>query len=136
MNQCGLHMFVMEELEQCGKSIKDERELDYMRKLQTWNPLQGYNSPSCEAVYASKLFILLNPGQESKYRNVREGLRSLDDVWREPLLHDQKLRKELQEAAETVVQAGRELMSRISSLASPVILASPASRTARNRLGK
>lgn len=124
MNECGLHMFVMEELEECGKAIKEERELDYMRKLDSWNPLRGYNKPVCEETYTRKLYFLLNPGQGSTYYALRQELRFLDLGGREPLPHDQKLREELQEAADTSLQEGRKLMTRISSLASPVILAS------------
>lgn len=124
MNECGLHMFVMEELEECGKAIKEERELDYMRKLDSWNPLRGYNNPVCEENYARKLYFLLNPGQGSTYYAFRQELRLLDLGWRERLPHDQKLRDELQEAADISLQEGRRLMTRISSLASPVILAS------------
>lgn len=125
MNEDGLHMFVMEELEECGKSIKRERELDYMRKLDSWNPKQGYNNPGSEAVYARNLYFLLNPGQELRYETLRANLKSLDDGWREPLPHDQKLREELQEVTDTFLQEGRRLMKSISSLASPVVLASP-----------
>ena len=125
MNEDGLHMFVMEELEECGKSIKRERELDYMRKLDSWNPKQFYNNPGSEAVYARNLYFLLNPGQELRYETLRANLKSLDDGWREPLPHDQKLREELQEVTDTFLQEGRRLMKSISSLASPVVLASP-----------
>lgn len=127
MNECGLHMFVMEKLGECGTWIVKERELDYMRKLDTWNPLRGYNKPICEEIYARKLYFLLNPGQKSKYYALRQDLKNLDNGWREPLPHDQRLREERQEAEETSLREGRRLMRKISSLASPVILASPPS---------
>jgi len=124
MNECGLHMFVIEELEECGESIKEERELDHMRKLDSWNPLRGYNSPNCEANYARKLYFLLNPGKESGYEALSRDLWSLDNGFRDSLPHDQKLREELRKSTDKYLRQGRRLMKGISSLASPVILAS------------
>lgn len=136
MNECGLHMFVMEKLEECGKSIMRERELDYMRKLDTWNPLRGYNKPINEETYARELYFLLNPGHETKYYALRQELKSLDEGWREPLPLDQKLREELREVADKSLHEGRRLMRRISSLASPVVLATRRQRSDPDRLGK
>jgi group I intron endonuclease len=125
MNEDGLHMFVMEKLEECGESIKRERELDYMRELDSWNPKKGYNNPDQEANYARKLYFLLNPGQELKYDTLWERRRGVVAGWREPLPRGYEwLEQEQQELDEISQREGRKLMEMVSSLASPVIFAS------------
>ena len=73
MNEDGLHMFAMEELEECGLSIIRTRELDYMRELESWNPERGYNSSTLEMTYARKLYFSLNPSQELRYNTLCAG---------------------------------------------------------------
>lgn len=130
MNQYGLSMFVMEELEECEKSIMIERELDYMRAFDSWNPTRGYNNSANEETYARKLYFLSKPEQELKFYALCGDLRRLEEgswEWqpgegfREPLPANPRLRVELQrsveKAANTALRGGRRLMKRILSLA-------------------
>jgi hypothetical protein len=136
MNENGLQMFVMEELEECGKSIAGARELDYMRQLDSWNPRRGYNSPGEEAKYVRELYFLLNPGKRQRYRELTDSLRALHDGLQESLPQDQRLEEELRGVTETVLREGRRLMKRVSSLATPIVLRSPpgnGGRLARHR---
>jgi len=127
MNECGLQMFVMEVLEECGISIMDAREYDYMRKLDSWNPLSGYNSPECEATYARRLYFLLNPGCGERYYSVRQQLKMLDPGGMEPCPLEETVTKEFGRRSATSLREGRRLMKKISSLASPVVIASAVS---------
>jgi len=130
MNEYGLSMFVMEELEECEKSIMIERELDYMRAFDSWNPTRGYNNPANEETYARKLYFLSNPEQESKFYALCGDLRRLEEgswEWqpgegfRKPLPADPRLKGELErsveKATDTALRGGRRLMKRILSLA-------------------
>lgn len=121
MNEDGLQMFVMEELEECGNSIARERELDWMRGFDSWNPVKGYNKPSAETVYARNLYFLLYPSEKPKYEELRDNLRGLHQGLRGSLPGDQKLEEELQRITDRFLRKGPRLMKMIASLASPVI---------------
>jgi hypothetical protein len=119
-------MFVMEELEECAKSIRPMRELDYMRKFDSWNPKNGYNKPYQEEKYAREIYFLVNPGQRLKYKTLTDDCPTHGTVngWFKPIAPDQKWAEELQELEETSQREGKNLMKEISSLVSPVIFES------------
>ncbi len=121
MNEQGLQMFIMEELEECGRSVARERELDCMRQFESWNPQKGYNEPIAEIIYARDLYLLLNPGKRPRYEELRDSLHALHCGLRESSPGDQELQQELQKTEDTFLREGRILMKRIPSLTSPVI---------------
>jgi predicted GIY-YIG superfamily endonuclease len=126
MRESGIHMFVMEELEQCAESIKHERELDYMRIFESWNPAKGYNPPDREAAYLMKLYFLFNPDEGAAYMHLWEKRRSIVAGWYElnPLPPEsQWLDIERHQLEAKAMLGGKQLAGSISSLASPVVTA-------------
>jgi predicted GIY-YIG superfamily endonuclease len=124
MHKFGIDMFAVEELEQCGMLIRRERELDYMRNFESWNPEKGYNPPIQELRYLMKLHFLLNPADAAKHALIWEKRRSIVPGYYElyPLPPGYEwIDEERRELEEKAIQGGRLLIDSISSLASPVV---------------
>ena len=122
MNEDGLQMFVMAALEECEKAIVKSRELDYMRRFDSWNPQKGFNSLGEQEKYFRELCFLRNPDQKPKYDELREGLDSHHRGFREALPQDKELAEELRQLTDTFRVEGQRLIEANTWLTSPVIL--------------
>jgi hypothetical protein len=133
MNEDGLNMFVMEDLEECAAAIRRRRELDYMRQLDSWNPKRGYNGLHEEADYARKLCFLFDPALEVRYNSLWQQRNAVVPGFGKPLPPGYEwLGKEQQELGETLRREGRRLMETIPSFLSPEVLACPPPLVFRN----
>ena len=126
MYEDGLHMFVMEALEECETAVRKRRELDYMRQLESWNPKKGYNGSHEEAKYARLLCFLFNPTLEVKYQALWDERKAVVAGFGKPLPPGyESLEREQHDLEETLQREGRTLMGTIQSFSSPEILACP-----------